>query len=594
MKKHFIAIIVSFFVSIPLLAQFKAAPAFPGAEGYGRYTTGARNDGTLPVKVVHVTTLADDEMEGTLRYALTRQYPRIVVFDVAGTIKLNDAIDMTGSMGDVTVLGQTAPGDGICVSNFPIHIQTNNVIIRYMRFRLGDVSQTEDDALNSCAESSKQNIVIDHCSLSWSTDECGSFYNVKQFTLQWCMLSESLKISVHNKGSHGYGGIWGGNTATFHHNLIAHHDSRNVRFDHDYVSTLKGPVDYINNVVYNWGGNSTYGGESSNKSGNNKKFNMINNYYKPGAASSCRQRLLDLTHSCENCMTVSGAKSVRPGVFFLSGNVMEGSATVTADNWKGVERYGDSQTLAAAKATAYQTTTVTDYDLASGYTKLMATHSANDAFKKVCLLAGASFHRDAVDVRVANETKNGTFGTFGKYSGTQTGQMGSKNGFIDTQGDVGGWPELREYDKLKDTDKDGMPDEFEDANGLNKNSAADAVTKTLDKKGYYTNLEVYANSLVEEHVKAQRADAQTTFEEYYPACVKSSNAAKPVTEFVRGDANDDGTVTVTDIVATANHILGSTPSGFNKDAADSNLDKQITVTDIVYDAQYILSGKFPE
>lgn len=525
---------------MPVMAQFAAAPAFPGAEGYGRYTTGARNDGSVQPRVLHVTALYDgsDSDEGTLRWALMQKYPRIIVFDVSGTIELLQPIEIAGSSSDVTILGQTAPGDGICVSNYPIHINANNVIMRYLRFRLGDVSRTEDDALNACPEASKSNIVIDHCSMSWSTDECGSFYNLRQFSLQWCMLSESLKISVHDKGSHGYGGIWGGNTVTFHHNLIAHHDSRNPRFDHDYVSTLKGPVDYINNVVYNWGGNSTYGGESANKSGNNKKFNMINNYYKPGAASTgCPKRLLDLTHSCSNCMSISGATYVRPGVFYLSGNVMEGAADVTADNWKGVERYGDAATLASAKATSYQPTTVADHDLQSA--TLLNTHDATTAFNKVCAFAGASFHRDVVDTRVANETLHGTFGTYGKYSGNQTGQEGSKNGLIDTQNDVGGWPVLSTYGKLADTDGDGIPDEFEDANGLNKNSAGDAVAKTLDPKGYYTNIEVYANQLVEEQVKTQMADAPTGFTEYFPACVKSSNAATGIAD-VHQDASACG------------------------------------------------------
>ena len=291
-------------LTLTVSAQFSATPAFPGAEGYGRYTQGARAGDDAPT-VLHVTSLEDgtDEDKGTFRWALAQRYPRIIVFDVSGTIYLSKDIEIAGQQGMVTVFGQTAPGDGICIANYPIHILADNVIIRYMRFRLGDASLIEDDAINGCPISSKSNIVIDHCSMSWSVDECASFYNLRQFSLQWCMLSESLRISVHDKGTHGYGGIWGGNTVSFHHNLLADHDSRNIRFDHDYVSTLKGPIDYINNVVYNWGGNSAYGGESANSSGNNKKINMINNYYKPGAASSHKSRLLQLTHDCPNCLS---------------------------------------------------------------------------------------------------------------------------------------------------------------------------------------------------------------------------------------------------------------------------------------------------
>ena len=545
-------------LTLTVSAQFSATPAFPGAEGYGRYTQGARAGDDAPA-VLHVTSLEDgtDEDKGTFRWALAQRYPRIIVFDVSGTIYLSKDIEITGQQGMVTVFGQTAPGDGICIANYPIHILADNVIIRYMRFRLGDASLIEDDAINGCPTSSKSNIVIDHCSMSWSVDECASFYNLRQFSLQWCMISESLRISVHDKGTHGYGGIWGGNTVSFHHNLLADHDSRNIRFDHDYVSTLKGPIDYINNVVYNWGGNSAYGGESANSSGNNKKINMINNYYKPGAASSHKSRLLQLTHDCPNCLSEYPGP-VRPGVFYLEGNYIENAAAVNADNWKGVEDYGSEATLEAAKATAYQPTTIADYDLSQGGKSLMALHSATDAFAKVVDYAGCSYKRDVVDARVADETKNGTYGTYGKYSGTQTGEKGSKYGLIDTQEDVGGWPELKDTGALEDSDNDGIPDVWEDANGLNKNNAADAVTTSLcDKdadnvnKVKYTNIEVYANSLVEDKIKAQREGAQSSFEEYYPACEKPtaikavySNEVQPEVKKVK--VNRNGKITIGD------------------------------------------------
>lgn len=526
MKKILLSISLMSVCALQAVAQFAAPPAFPGAEGYGRYVTGARQDGMVEPDVYHVTTLVDDNQKGSLRYAIQRSGQRIIIFDVSGTIHLQSKLAITND--DITILGQTAPGDGICIADYPVSISANNVIIRYLRFRLGDVTATEDDAINACPGSARTGVIIDHCSVSWSTDECGSFYNNKQFSLQWCLLSESLTISVHEKGKHGYGGIWGGSTVSFHHNLLAHHDSRNPRFDHDYVSTLKGPVDFVNNVVYNWSGNSTYGGEASK--GSQKQINMINNYYKPGPASSCKQRLIDLTHECSNCMSISGATSVRPGKFFLSGNYMEGSEAVTGDNWKGVERYGSETILASAKADAYQKTSETAYDLATA--TLLSIQPASVAFDNVVKYAGASFHRDAVDIRVAKETKEGTCGTYGKYSLPQTGAKGSQNGLIDTQSDVGGWPTLNTYDVLPDSDGDGMPDEFEDANGLGKYDATDATLVSLDTRGYYTNLEVYANQLVEAHIKAERAGAETTFEEYYPECIKSSNAATAVKNVV--------------------------------------------------------------
>ena len=187
-------------------------PAFPGAEGFGMYTTGGRGGA-----VFHVTSLLDNGGQGTFRKGVESDAARIIVFDVSGTIHLSRALSIKGNK---TILGQTAPGDGICVADYPVDIKGSNVIIRYMRFRLGNkyVANHEGDGLGAM---DCNNIIIDHCSVSWSIDECLSVYGGQNLTVQWCIASQSLKNAGHSKGAHGYGGNWGGSGASYHHNLIS-------------------------------------------------------------------------------------------------------------------------------------------------------------------------------------------------------------------------------------------------------------------------------------------------------------------------------------------------------------------------------------
>lgn len=443
--------------------------AFPGADGGGKYTVGGR--GTA---VYVVSSLEDDPTDvkiGTLRYALAAKGRRIVIFSISGRIDLVSNIELKN--GNVTILGQSAPGDGICISGSSLIVKSDNVIIRFMRFRMGDLKGREADVLT--VEKGHKNILIDHCSCSWSTDECVSIYGVENATLQYCIISESLNNSVHAKGAHGYGGIWGGKNTTFHHNLLAHHSSRLPRFDHDYVTTTNiGPTDYINNVVYNWRDNSAYGGESSQTSKNQRQYNFVANYYKPGPAtnSDVRTRLLNPWTKCGNCES-----SVTPGKFYVTGNTMASSAAVTADNWSGVfmQKNEDSKKEQCKSTTRFKLTT-----------PMSKEETAAQAYETVLTKAGCSLHRDAIDTRIVDEVREG------KY--TYNGSNGSTKGLIDTPEDVGGWPEYKTYDVPTDTDRDGIPDAWEEANGLDPNSALDARQATLEPP--YINLEVYLNSLV--------------------------------------------------------------------------------------------------
>ncbi|MDR1416769.1 MAG: pectate lyase [Prevotellaceae bacterium] len=439
------------------------AAAFPGAEGFGKYATGGRGG-----KVIYVTNLTDNSAEGSLRWAVNQSGARTIVFKVSGIIALNSQLSIKNA--NVTIAGQTAPGDGICIKNFPVLVDADNVIIRYLRFRMGDEQGAEADALWG---RNHKSIIIDHCSMSWSTDECASFYDNESFTMQWCIISESLRVSVHGKGAHGYGGIWGGKGASFHHNLLAHHDSRNPRFCGSRYSNQPGKelVDFRNNVIYNWGSNSGYAGEGGS-------YNLVNNYYKPGSGSSNPARIFQ--------PNADDGKNSQPagvwGKFYVDGNYMlNGSGlpntSVNSDNWVGITPNPSSKSKAELRSSV---------EFEAGE---VATHSAGEAYALVLQKAGASFRRDATDVRVVNEVQSGL------APARASGGGGTKAGLIDTQADVGGWDTYASATPPADTDGDGMPDAWEAANGLNANNPDDRNAKTLSPA--YTNLEVYLNSIVE-------------------------------------------------------------------------------------------------
>jgi pectate lyase len=417
--------------------------AFPGAEGYGRFTTGGRGG-----SVIEVTNL-NDSGEGSLRAAVDASGARTVVFRVSGTIALSSRLRIRHN--DITIAGQTSPGDGICIRNNEVSITADNVIIQYMRFRLGDETQVQGDAINGIETS---NVIIDHCSMSWSIDETASFYDNENFTMQWCLISESLYDSYHEEGHHGYGGIWGGMGVTFHHNLFAHHSSRNPRFcgSRYHGIPYNEIVDHRNNVIYNWGSNSAYAGEEGNQ-------NMIANYYKYGPATSA---------SVRNRIVEPWAPY---GWWYVEDNYVYGYPDITADNWAGGVQNASEEDVRVYSPHPFAP---------------VLTQTAENAYLSVLADVGAVLPgRDPVDLRIIEEVRTGT-ATYG-------GIWGEGSGIIDSQSDVGGWPVLDTYDVPVDDDHDGMADDWELNNGLNPSDPEDR-NGDINGDGY-TNLENYLNSL---------------------------------------------------------------------------------------------------
>lgn len=508
-------------------------PAFPGAEGFARYITGGRGGA-----VYHVTNL-NDSGDGSFRWAIEKSGKRTIVFDVSGTIFLESALALKN--GNVTIAGQTAPGDGICIAGYPFTISANNVIIRFLRFRLGNknVAYHEGDGLGGMDQ---RDIMVDHCSVSWSIDECLSVYGSTNITVQWCIASQSLRNSGHSKGKHGYGGNWGGSGASYHHNLICHHESRTPRLGPRPSTQLDERMDMRNNVIYNWAGNGCYGGEAMN-------VNMVNNYYKPGPATGTKAiayriaspgiRTVDYcldkkttasnynkvantpydennvsgsSDGTKNYVTIGGTKyeidmaantidvdgktvtvswnNWKPalhmwGKYFVDGNKIVGNNEVTQDNWtKGI--YAQISNGSGVDSTYTQGTK--DSMRIGEPIEFIATttHTPDVAYEKVLEYVGACHARDALDAVMVSDTRNKT-ATYGT------------NGFIDTQnecrapGAASPWPELESLPARADTDRDGMPDEWETEKGLDPADPADG--NTLDDSGY-TMLEVYMNSLV--------------------------------------------------------------------------------------------------
>lgn len=545
MKKQLLLFVLSLFSSL-VMAQ---TPAFPGAEGHGRYVTGGRGG-----QVIHVTNL-NDSGAGSFRNAVSGSSKKIVVFDVGGVIALKSDINIGAN---TTILGQTAPAPGITLRYFNVNPNGNNIVMRYIRVRRGQEKNINDGADASTARHFT-GIMIDHCSFSWSIDEVASFYDNNNFSMQWCTIGESLVHSGHTKGPHGYGGIWGGKLASFHHNLLIHHSNRTPRFNgaryrwegytsnklysqykwENYVQAEN--VDFRNCVIYNCG-NGCYGGPGGGQ------INMINNYYKTGPASTTN-RLTTVTVGASGNST-TGDLVGYTSRYYLSGNQINstsnagwnymnydsGTFTIDGKRWsKDPEHYNGSNITYKQNSAGVDCVCIQlDEPCPAGH---VTTHSASTAFDKVLTYSGASLNPDDVDLRYFTESKNGTCtykGSATSYQVEENGKLVTKSctptwGRIDLVSDVNGYTEENfgtgSRDAAFDTDKDGIPDAWETANGLNPNDATDAVTYTLDPAKYYMNIEVYANSLVQDIMLNGNADAEDAAKEYYPAYKKENGTA---------------------------------------------------------------------
>ncbi|MBI5770417.1 MAG: pectate lyase [Verrucomicrobia bacterium] len=417
--------------------------AFPDAEGWGRHATGGRGG-----EVHAVTTLADSG-PGSLRDAVSAP-GRTIVFRVSGTIDLQS--DLVVRQSHLTIAGQTAPGDGICLRRFPLRIDgASHLVIRHLRVRPGAASGQPNDGIEI---RNGHDIILDHCSVSWSVDEAiNTWHGAKNISVQWCLIAEPLHHSVHPKGAHGYGASWGGERASYHHNLFAHCTARAPSVaGNDRERTVL--MDHRCSVIFNWDHRSCDGKPES--------INVVNNYYKPGPATrpDVRRRLVRI----DDTQARYGYESV----WFIDGNALEGDDAVSADNWRGgVEFEGRTSAAVNRRLTPFPVAPVT-------------TQPAADAYSLVLRDAGATRpRRDAVDARIAREVGTGR-PTFG-------------NGIVDHPGQVGGWPDLKSAAAPADTDGDGMPDAWELTHGLDPRDPADRNGRSLDRT--YTNLEIFLNGL---------------------------------------------------------------------------------------------------
>ncbi len=491
--------------------------AFPGVEGGGKYVTGGRGKTVYTVTNLQdsVGKTSSDCIEGSLRWALLKAKENgggTIVFQVSGNIELEDTLEFK-DIANVTIAGQTAPGDGITVSGYDTCLSnSSNIIIRYMRFRPGAINvHSGGDSMDALWGRDNKGFVIDHCSFSWNTDECLSIYRGQDGTVQWSLVYESLTLSGHSKGRHGYGAIAGGDNVTFHHNLYADHTSRNPRLGGGYGGAADAKhvavVQMNNNVIYNWGFNTTYGGGYANT-------NFIHNYEMAGPG----------TRDVVANWVINPGEVGKVGGFYIKENYLtdylnrengENTPLITMDNisqygsFSGEESGSNKTTLATAPYYSKDGTgtegTQTNEAFDEYLDKVLKEKFVPETvLQDVLTKAGATYpRRDAIDARITAEVGNG----LGRYVNTEQ----EAGGFLSEAGEI-----VEDWGSNYDTDGDGIPDYWEEENNLDKTSAADGnvVSKLSDDilgTPGYTNLEVYLNSIVDMEHEPENPVVEMTF-----------------------------------------------------------------------------------
>ena len=421
MKIYFVKIFV-LMVCISVLGMGMQAQtkAFPTAEGFGCMAQGGR--GGEVVEVTNLEDAATNPPVGSLRWALSQHSgkPITVVFRVSGLIKLKADLRMKRNY--VTIAGQTAPGDGICIMDAKVNFGgSTHLVIRHLRFRVGTMNG-DPSGKGSIGIENASDWIIDHCTFGWSGEENMTIYDNWRTTVQWSIIHEGLYRSGHNKGDRGYGTQWGGQNVTFHHNLLAHNFNRSPRFNGARSNDINVLIDYVNNVNYNWGKqNSCYGSDLESASRSNRT-NFVNNYYKPGPARNGTQNSHFTTSSV-------GAATTKPAQWYMSGNIMEGSANTAknTDNYLGLDMGNYSPSI---QNNPSLWKSETPFEIAELFRVI--TETAQDAFESVLAKAGA-FPRDTVDRRIVRETIEGVATFNGEFD--NNGKNGMK-GIIDKPEDT--------------------------------------------------------------------------------------------------------------------------------------------------------------